>query len=50
MIKLYGSSAKTAAILKADGMLNRGNIDGYYAWNRIVAVIDDLGRKSIPGG
>jgi hypothetical protein len=48
MMKLHGSGAMTAANLKADGMLNRGNIEGYYAWNRITAVINDRGRASKP--
>jgi hypothetical protein len=46
MMKLHGGSAGSAATLKADGMLNKGNIEGFYAWNRITAVIGDLERKS----
>ena len=46
MMKLHGNDAGIAAGLKADAMLNKGYIEGFYAWNRIAAVISDLGRKS----
>jgi hypothetical protein len=46
MMKLHGSGAEQAAGSKADAMLNRGNIEGFYAWNRISAEIVDLDRKA----
>jgi len=46
MMKLHGNDARIAAGLKADAMLNKGYIEGFYAWNRIAAVISDLVCKS----
>ena len=45
MIKLHGDGAEIAAALKADEMLNKGNIEGFYDWNWIRAVIGALTRK-----
>ena len=50
MMKLHGNDARIAAGLKADAMLNKGYIEGFYAWNRIAAVISDLGLKSRQDG
>jgi hypothetical protein len=50
MMKLHGNDARIAAGLKADAMLNKGYIEGFYAWNRIAAVISDLGCKSRQNG
>jgi hypothetical protein len=46
MIKLHGGGADIAASLKADRMLNIGNIAGFYDWNWITAVISVLERTS----
>jgi hypothetical protein len=46
MIKLHGADADIAASLKADRMLNIGNIAGFYDWNWITAVISVRERKS----
>ena len=48
MMKLHGAKAKAAASRKADAMLALGNIDAFYAWNRITAAITDLDRKASP--
>jgi hypothetical protein len=47
MMELHGNGAELAAASKADAMLNQGNIDGFYAWNRISAAINDLDRKAV---
>ena len=46
MMKLHGRQAGQAAGSKADAMLNLGNIEGFYAWNRISAEISDLDRRA----
>ena len=48
MMKLHGPKAVRAASRKADAMLAIGNIDAFYAWNRITAAISDLDRKAAP--
>lgn len=44
MMKRHGANAGAAAGLKADGMLNKGDIAGFYDWNWIAAVIGALSR------
>ncbi len=48
MIKLHGGQAMSVSALKAEDMLAKGNIEGFYAWNRICAAITDIERKARP--
>jgi hypothetical protein len=50
MIARHGGGAEIAAALKADKMLNMGNIAGFYDWNWIAAVIGGLEKRSSERG
>jgi hypothetical protein len=44
MMKLFGDDAATRAAMRADAMLDEGDVDGFHAWTRIARAIDDLRR------
>ena len=45
MIRLYGEDAAIQAGLRADKLLDQGDVDGFHVWKRVAAAIGDLGRK-----
>ena len=45
MMKLYGTDAALQAGLRADKLLDQGDVDGFHVWKRVAAAIGDLGRK-----
>ena len=44
LINQHGEGAAIQAALKADAMLDKGNLDGAAVWRRIVAAVNELQR------
>jgi hypothetical protein len=44
LLKRHGDNAELAAAQRADEMLNRGDVEGYAVWRRIVSAVADLAR------
>ena len=42
LIKQHGEAAAIAAAMKADAMLDKGDLDGAAVWRRIVAAVNEL--------
>lgn len=49
MVDSHGADAAVHAAVRADRMLDAGDLDGAAVWRRIVAAIEDL-QKTKPGG
>lgn len=49
LIDRHGADAAVHAAMRADKMLDAGDLDGAAVWRRIVAAIEDL-QKTEPGG
>ena len=45
LIQQHGEAAAIEAAMKADAMLDKGNLDGAVVWRRIVAAINELQRS-----
>ena len=45
LVKQHGKEAPIHAAMRADAMLEKGDLDGAAAWRRIVAVINELQRS-----
>lgn len=43
MIRQHGDQAELQAALKADEMLNRGDLEGQAVWKRVLGAIRELG-------
>ncbi len=42
LVKRHGEDASIEAALRADAMLDKGDLDGYAAWKRILRAIEEL--------
>ena len=42
LIQQHGEAAAIEAAMKADAMLDKGDLDGYAAWRRILRAVEDL--------
>ncbi|MEI9990564.1 MAG: hypothetical protein WDM86_11045 [Rhizomicrobium sp.] len=49
MIRQFQEDAATTAALRADALLDGGDVDGFHVWKRVVLAINDL-QKTRPGG
>ncbi len=49
-MKQHGRDAPIHAAMNADAMLEKGNMDGYAVWKRIVKAVDELISKEQPIG
>ena len=45
LIQRHGEGAAIQAAMKADAMLDKGDLDGAAVWRRIVAAINELQRE-----
>ena len=45
LIQQHGEAAAVEAAMKADAMLDEGDLDGAAVWRRIVAAVNDLQRE-----
>ena len=42
LVKRHGDEAPIHAAMKADAMLDKGDLDGQRVWRRILAAVNDL--------
>ena len=48
LVKQHGQDAPIHAAMRADAMLEKGDLDGYTAWKRILRAVEELQRAG-PG-
>ncbi len=48
LIKQHGPDAPIHAAMRADSMLEAGDLDGYSVWKRIVRAVEELLSKERP--
>ena len=49
LIKQHGNDAPIHAAMRADAMLEAGDMDGQAVWKRILAAVDELLSEKLPG-
>ncbi len=42
LVKQHGQDAPIHAAMRADAMLDKGGLDGYAAWKRILRAVEEL--------
>ncbi len=42
LVKQHGQDAPIHAAMRADAMLDKGDLDGYAVWRRIVRAVEEL--------
>ncbi len=50
MVRKYGSEATIRAAMRADELLDAGDLDGAAVWRRIVKAVEELLVKERPSG
>ena len=50
LVKRHGADAPIHAAMRADAMLDKGDLGGYAAWKRIVKAVGELLSKERPAG
>ncbi len=50
LVKRHGADAPIEAAMKADAMLDKGDLDGYAVWKRILRAVEELLSKERPAG
>jgi len=45
-VKQHGEDAPIEAAMRADAMLEKGDLDGLAVWKRILRAIDELGNTT----
>ncbi len=50
LIQQHGEAAAIEAAMKADAMLDKGDLDGAAVWRRIVAAINEMQRVELAAG
>ncbi len=51
LVKRHGPDAPIEAAMRADAMLEAGDLDGYAVWKRILRAVEELQRvEPRPGG
>ncbi len=50
LVKRHGQDAPIEAAMRADAMLEEGDLGGYAAWRRILVAVKELQRKQPVGG
>ncbi len=50
LVKQHGQDAPIHAAMNADAMLDKGDLDGYAVWKRIVKAVEELLSKERPAG
>ncbi len=48
LVKHHGQNAPIRAAMRADAMLEAGDMDGYAAWRRILRAVEEMGNTT-PG-
>ncbi len=50
LVKRHGEDAPIQAAMRADAMLDKGDLDGYAVWRRILRAVEELqGTAPKPG-
>ncbi len=50
LVKRHGEDAPITAAMRADAMLEKGDLDGYAVWKRILRAVEELqGSEPKPG-
>ncbi len=50
LVKQHGEDAPIRAAMRADAMLDKGDLDGYAVWRRILRAVEELRRaKPVEG-
>ena len=50
LVKQHGKDAPIEAAIRADAMLEKGDMDGCAVWKRIVKAVEELLSKERPAG
>ncbi len=50
LVKQHGEDAPIEAAMRADAMLEKGDLDGYAVWKRIVRAVEELQRVELIAG
>ena len=50
LVKQHGQDAPIHAAMRADAMLEKGDLDGCAIWKRIVKAVEELLSKERPAG
>ena len=50
LIKRHGQDAPIHAAMRADAMLEKGDLDGYAVWRRILRAVGELRRTELEAG
>ena len=50
LVKRHGPDAPIQAAMRADAMLDKGDLDGCAVWKRIVKAVEELLSKERPAG
>ncbi len=51
LVKRHGQDAPIEAAMRTDAMLEKGDLDGYAAWKRVLRAVGELqGTEPGPGG
>ncbi len=50
LVKQHGQDASIEAAMRADAMLDKGDLDGYVVWKRIVKATEELLSKERTDG
>ncbi len=45
LVKRHGADAPIHAAMRADAMLDNGDLDGYAVWKRILRAVEELQRS-----
>ena len=49
LVRQHGEDAPLEAAMRADAMLEKGDLDGYAAWKRILRAVEELWRVKPEG-
>ncbi len=50
LVKHHGEDAPIEAAMRADAMLEKGDLDGYAVWKRVIKAVGELLSKERPDG
>ncbi len=50
LVKRHGQDAPIHATMRADAMLDKGDLDGVATWRRILRAVEELLSKERPAG
>ncbi len=48
LVKQHGQDAPIPAAMRADALLDKGDLDGYAVWKRILRAVEEL-QRATPG-